>query len=327
MLAHPVQAPGHLVQVGVLAGVLVPRRLVGAQVPLAGGGVVADRRQRLVDFMGDAGGQLAHGDQPAAARQLVLVAALLGLHHLGQTAAVFLRLDPRGDVPGHADHFHHGAGVGFADGVAGGFEPQVMTTPMADAVGHGVVALVFQGGGGLLAQPVPVLVVEQVQGGAAAQFLRPVTEQAPGRRRGVQKDAGGGVPGDQVGGVFGDQPVQAPGPVGGLFVAQLIGGVPAPGQHPGPVGHRDKGPQQDAVAQARLHLDDGPALGQAGAGQGGVVGGQAGGGVHPVRFQQRGQGPVAVQGRPSASSRVAGCGSCSRSGRAASRVIGVPRSG
>ncbi|PNG62272.1 hypothetical protein TI06_23450, partial [Vibrio vulnificus] len=70
-----------------------------------------------------------------------------------------------------------------------------------------------------------VLGVEQRLRRTPAQFLRPVAEQGPGSRRGVEENAVEGMPGNQVGGVLGDQPVQPAGPRRLALAAQAGGGV------------------------------------------------------------------------------------------------------
>ncbi|MNQ52633.1 hypothetical protein D3C85_666570 [compost metagenome] len=131
----------------------------------------------------------------------------IGLDHFGQPPLVFLGLHPRGDVARHADHLDHCAGIGFANGPAGGLEPQVVARAMADAVGHGVVTVLLQGLAGALQQLLLVLLVKQRLHQGPAQLLGPVAEQGPAGRRGVEKAPLRGMPGDQVGGVLGDQPV------------------------------------------------------------------------------------------------------------------------
>ncbi|MNQ61280.1 hypothetical protein D3C85_755930 [compost metagenome] len=105
----------------------------------------------------------------------------IGFHHFGQAPLVLLGLHPRGDVARHADHLHHRPGIGLADGTAGGLEPEVMPGAVADAIGHGEVAVLLQSVAGALHQLGHLLRVEQALGELTAQLLRPITKQRPGR--------------------------------------------------------------------------------------------------------------------------------------------------
>ena len=216
----------------------------------------------------------------------------VGLDHFGQAPQVLFGLHAGGDIARDADHFHHGAGVGFADRPAGGFEPQVMAGLVADAVGHGVIAGLLQRLGGALHQQVLVLGMEQALHAHPAQLLRTVTEQDPAGRRGIEEAAVRGVAGNQVGGVLGDQPVQAPGLSGLAGLAHLDAGIPAARQHP--LRHRvgNKAPDQDARAILSLPRFDGPALAQAGAHQRHIVDRQQLG-----QRTQRALGQQALQGQ------------------------------
>ncbi|MNY27884.1 hypothetical protein D3C86_1618230 [compost metagenome] len=106
----------------------------------------------------------------------------VGLDHFGQASLVLLGLHPGRDVPGYADDFDHRPGVGFADRPAGGFEPQVVAVAMANAIGHGVIAILLQRIARALHQSGQVLAMKQALGHLPAQLFRPVTEQGPGRR-------------------------------------------------------------------------------------------------------------------------------------------------
>ena len=164
---------------------------------------------------------------------------------------------------------------------------------VADAVSHGVIAGLLQRLGGALHQQVLVLGMEQALHAHPAQLLRPVTEQGPAGRRGVEEAAVRGVAGNQVGGVLGDQPVQAPGLSGLAGLAHLDAGIPAARQHP--LRHRvgNKAPDQDARAILSLHRFDGPALAQAGAHQ-----------RHIVNRQQLGQRTQRALGQQALQSQV-----------------------
>jgi hypothetical protein len=73
------------------------------------------------------------------------------------------------------------------------------------------------------------------------------------------------MPGNQVGGVLGDQPVQAPGPRRLTSLAHFAGGIAATRQHALLTDIGNKAPDQDALAILRLDLLDGAILRQAGA--------------------------------------------------------------
>ena len=191
----------------------------------------------------------------------------IDLDHLGQAPLVLLGLHPGGDVTGHADHFDHRPGVGFADRPARGFEPQVMAVTVADAVSHGVITVLLQRIPRPLHQAVQVMLMKQAAGQAPAQLLRPVAQQGPGRRRGVEKAPVGGVPGNQVGGVLDDQAVQPTGR-GRFARGQHLGGrVAAAGEHTLILWVGDKGPDQDLCLALGLDPVDGALLFQAGAHQ------------------------------------------------------------
>jgi hypothetical protein len=109
---------------------------------------------------------------------------------------------------------------------------------MAHAAGHGVVAVRLQRRTGLQQRLAALARVQQAACRAAAQLLRPYPEQAEGRRRGIEKAPIRAVPGNQVGGVLDDQPVQPPG--------RLAFAAPGArrwhrGSGPAPVGLRDRG--------------------------------------------------------------------------------------
>src|SRR5690606_1466078 len=108
----------------------LPFRLQSVEIPLTGTGVIDDRRQWLVDFVGDARGQLTQGGEAGGVAELVL-----------QATVAFFAADAFGDVPRHADHFHHAAGIGLPNRAAGGLEPQVMTVPRADLIAHAQTAI------------------------------------------------------------------------------------------------------------------------------------------------------------------------------------------
>ncbi|CRR19540.1 hypothetical protein PAERUG_E15_London_28_01_14_08269 [Pseudomonas aeruginosa] len=242
-----------------------PRRSVAGQ--------QAFQRRRLLP-VGDAEGgtcrRIEVGDAAAMLDEQHQVG--VRLDHFGQAPAVLLRLDPPGDIAGHADHLHHRPGVGLADRPAGGLEPAVAAVAVADTVGDGQVAVLLQRFARAQRHLAAVLGVEQRLRRTPAQFLRPVAEQGPGSRRGVEENAVEGMPGNQVGGVLGDQPVQPAGPRRLALAAQAGGGVAAARQHPclGAVGNEL--PEQDAPVALRLHLAEGPRLPQAGAHQLPMVG-------------------------------------------------------
>ncbi|MNZ76885.1 hypothetical protein D3C78_954070 [compost metagenome] len=237
--------------------------------------------------MGDARGQLAKGDQPRGVRQFVLMAAMLGFAQFAF-----------GHVAGDADDLHHRAGVGLADGPAGGLEPQVVAVAMAQAVGLGEIAVLQQGvaaGGELLT----VLRVHQLGKVAAAQFLRPVAEQGPGGRGRIDEFAVEVVPGNQVGGVLDDQPVQPPRLGGVALDVQLAGGFAAARQHPLLRRLGNEAPEELADADPARHFRDRPAMLQAAAHQLRVIARQQRGAVGDAAFgQQRAQCLVGFQHLP-----------------------------
>ncbi|MNT34136.1 hypothetical protein D3C72_1700950 [compost metagenome] len=106
----------------------------------------------------------------------------VGLDHFGQASLVLLGLHSGGDVPGYADDFDHRPGVGFPDRPAGSFEPQVMAVAMADAISHGVIAILLQRITRALHQTGQILAMKQALGQLPAQLFGPVTEQGPGGR-------------------------------------------------------------------------------------------------------------------------------------------------
>jgi len=218
-------------------------------------------------------------------------------HHLGQTPAVLFGLHPRGDFARHADHLDHRAGIGLADGMAGGLEPQVVTIPMAHPVGHRVIAVHLQRVAAARRQLGPVFGVEQRFHELATQLLRPIAEQPPGRWRGVEKASIGRVPGDQVGGVFGDQPIQTPGACRIPLGQDLCGRLSTAREHPVLRGVGNKGPDQDALVVFGLHPFDSPLLRQTSADQRGVIDGQkAQQLIQRAIGQQRQQGSVQLDG-------------------------------
>ncbi|MCY1520295.1 hypothetical protein D9M68_550700 [compost metagenome] len=150
-----------------------------------------------------------------------------------------------------------------------------------------MVAVLLQGVTGALHQLAQLLGMEQALGELPAQLLRPVAEQGPGRGRGIEEAAVGGVAGNQVGGVLGDQPVQPPRPRRLPFGLDLFRGLAAARQHPALLRIGNVGPDQHAFAALGLHPFDGALLGQAGAHQGAVV--------HRQEAQHLGQGPLAEQ--------------------------------
>jgi len=89
------------------------------------------------------------------------------------------------------------------------------------------------------------------------------------------------MPGDQVGGVFGDQPVQPPSLAGFALVKALYRRVATAGQHLLAMLKRDEGPQQDALAHPRFDLDNRSALLQASVHQCHMVGRQQAGDARP----------------------------------------------
>ncbi|MNH06314.1 hypothetical protein D3C79_656760 [compost metagenome] len=195
----------------------------------------------------------------------------VGFDHLGQAPAVFLGFDTDTDVPRDADNLHHGTGIGFADGAAGDLEPQVTPVTVPHPAGHGLVAVLLQRLGRLQQRLLAILGMEQRLHLHPAQFFRPVAQQAERGGRGIDKTAVRRVPGNQVGGVLGDQPVQAPGLAGVTFTLALQGGITTTRQHllGGVIG--DEGPEQDLPGHRRLDLIDRPPLLQAGAHQCPVV--------------------------------------------------------
>ena len=138
---------------------------------------------------------------------------------------------------------------------------------MTNAIAHGVVAVLLQCLARLLGLLSLILRMQQTIDRHAAQFFRQVAEQRPACRRGIEKHAVRRMPGDQVGGVLGDQPVQPPCARGLALLADFLGRFAAARQHPpfGDIG--DKAPDQDALAILRLHRLHGARLLQAGAHQ------------------------------------------------------------
>ncbi|MNJ46389.1 hypothetical protein D3C77_415170 [compost metagenome] len=190
----------------------------------------------------------------------------IGLHHFGQPSTVFLGLDPHADVPRDADVLYHCTGVGLANGAAGDLEPQVPTVPMTHPAGHGLVAVLLQGLGGLRERLLAVLLMEQRLHRHPAQLLGPIPKQTVGGRRSIQKAAIGAVSGNQVGGVLGNQPIQAP-RLAGLTFSQALGcGITAARQHLIGAGG-DESPEQDAPGHRCFDITDGPRLAQAGGDQ------------------------------------------------------------
>ena len=101
------------------------------QIALAGAGEVHDGGQGLVHLVGDAGGKLPESGKPGGMGQFV-----------GQAAVALLGFHPGGDIPGYADDFNYGAGIGFPDGPTGNFEPPSGAVPMNDLKCHGGVAVI-----------------------------------------------------------------------------------------------------------------------------------------------------------------------------------------
>ena len=135
---------------------------------------------------------------------------------------------------------------------------------MANAVRHGVIAVQLQGITGLTQRQLHVMAVEQALGQGPAQGFGPVTEQGPGRGRGIQKTPVRGMARNQVRGVFGNQPVQAPG-LGRLTPGQQLATRFTPASHHAlAVGVGDQGPEPHLLTALRLYLLDCPVLPEAG---------------------------------------------------------------
>ncbi len=199
--------------------------------------------------MGDARGQLAEGGQAGGVGQLLL-----------QAPVVLLAAHPFGDVPGHADHLHHTASIGLANSPAGGLEPQVMAIPVADAVTQGEVAVLLQRPGIALHQFITFLGVDQLLDAGAAQLLRPVAQQSPGRRGGVEEFAARCVPGDEVGGVLDDQTIQPSRLLRLLKGTQGLGGIPGTALHMAVAEGKEAPQQLPSVGHRHAHILDGTLL-------------------------------------------------------------------
>ena len=224
-------------------------RLQRRQIALTGGGVIDDGGQRLVDFMGDTGGQLTERRQSRGMCQLIL-----------QTAAVLFTANTFGNIPRHTDNLHHLAGIGLPYCPAGGFKPQIVAVAVADPVTDGQIAVLLKRAVIALPDLVPLLGMEQIVDLRTTQLLRPSAKQRPGRRGSIQKRAFGRMPGNQIRGVLDDQPVQTPSDHCLLLIVQRLGSVSGTGQYP-VAGHRNEGPQQMSLT-GRLHghLTDSPLL-------------------------------------------------------------------
>ncbi|MCY1428693.1 hypothetical protein D9M71_445870 [compost metagenome] len=82
------------------------------------------------------------------------------------------------------------------------------------------------------------------------------------------------MPGNQVGGVFDDQPIQAPGAAGFACAMALFAGITAAAQHLLALVVRHERPQHDAFADLHFHIADRPMLTQTGTHQGRAIGRQ-----------------------------------------------------
>ncbi|MNJ47298.1 hypothetical protein D3C77_424540 [compost metagenome] len=185
------------------------------------------------------------------------------LHHLGEPSTVFLGLDAHADIPRDADNLYHRPSIGFANRPAGDLKPQVVTVAMAHPTRHGLIAVLLQGLGRLQQRLLTVLRVKQRLHGDATQCFRPIAEQPIGGRRSIEKATIGTVPRNQVGGVFGDQSIQAPRLVGLTFSNAFGAGVTTTRQHL-ISSDRDKGPKQNLPGNLRFDIADRPGLALAG---------------------------------------------------------------
>ena len=187
---------------------------------------------------------------------------------LGQQAVLFFLLDTGRDVAGHADHFHHSACIGFPDGPAGNLEPAAAAVAVLDFQGQGGVAVFLQAIAGVSQLFRHLVVAENLFKGFAPELFRPVAQQPPGGRCGVDKPAVRGVAGDQVCGVLGNQPVKPAG-TQGFFLGEYIGGGVSPTNHDLLlVGVRNESPEADLVGKPGFHVLDGPVLVQGRGGKG-----------------------------------------------------------
>ena len=219
------------------------------KVALAGASVIKDRRQRLIQLMGNAGRQLAERGQARSVSQLVL-----------QTTVVLFALQALGDVARHADYLYHLAGVGLANGAAGGFKPAVLAAGVADAIAVGEIAILLQRTAKTRLQGLALLRMKQAIQPLAAQLFWPHAQQIPGGRRGINKAAVRTVTRDQVCGVFDDQVIEPTRYRRLLLVLQPARGI-AP-THPDlrSLHQRNVAPQQMTLATAIVHILNGPAL-------------------------------------------------------------------
>ena len=136
---------------------------------------------------------------------------------------------------------------------------------MANPVGHSVIPIELKCITGLAQHLGQIMRVKQTLCPAAAQLLGPVAEQRPGRWRGIEKTPVRRMPRDQVGGVLGNQPVQAPGLGGFTPGQQFVTRLPATGHDTLGFRYRYQRPQPQVFGKLRLHLLNRPSLLQTGA--------------------------------------------------------------